>query len=232
MKRSVIILPLLFLTYLFISAQTTFSVELQKNSSLTINGSTNLLPFRISQSGDKLTKRNFIITATQNQNKVVLSQNQHSILVRNFESKNKMALRDFLKLVKVDSYPNFNIQLNYFEFQPKAANEAELSKANVSVNITITGKTKQYTIPVTSNQEGDLYTLNGKEKINIRDFGLTPPVEMMGLLRVNEWIDIDFHIICKINAYNSSFDLKAANPQNATGNKKLLSNEFANYTPN
>lgn len=210
MKKVVVILQFLLFIYIPIFAQATFSVELQRNSSLTINGTTNLLSFKLSQSGDKLLKRNFIITATQNKEKIVLSQNQQSIPVRSFDSKNKMALRDFLKLVKADNYPNFNIQLNYFEIQPKAAS-AYISKANVSVNITITGKTKQYNIPITSNQEGDLYTLNGREKINIRDFGLIPPVEMMGLLRVNEWIDIDFHIICKISAYNSSLDIKTAN---------------------
>jgi hypothetical protein len=211
MKKLIVILQFLFFTCISIFAQETFSVELQRNSSLTINGTTNLLSFKLSQNGDKLLKRNFIITATQNKDKIVLSQNQQSILVRSFDSKNKMALRDFLKLVKADSYPNFNIQLNYFEIQPKAATNTDLSKANVSINITITGKTKQYNIPITSNHEGDLYTLNGKEKINIRDFGLIPPVEMLGLLRVNEWIDIDFHIICKINAYNSPQDLKTAN---------------------
>jgi len=209
MKKFVVILQFLLVTYIPIFAQATFSVELQRNSSLTIHGTTNLLSFKLSQSGDKLLKRNFIITATQNKDKIVLSQNQQSILVRSFESKNKMALRDFLKLVKADNYPNFNIQLNYFEIQPKTTS-AYISKANVSVNITITGKTKQYNIPITSNQEGDLYTLNGREKINIRDFGLIPPVEMMGLLRVNEWIDIDFHVICKISAYNSPQSLKTA----------------------
>jgi len=207
MKKYVIILQLIFIAYTSAFGQATFTVELQKNSSLTINGTTNVLPFKLSQSGDKLLKRNFVITAIQNQNRVVLSHNQQSIIVKSFDSKNKMALRDFFKLVKVNNYPNFNVQLNYFELQPKM-NNSDTSKANVSVNITITGKTKQYNIQVTSSQDGDLYTLNGKENINIRDFGLTPPVEMLGFIRVSEWIDIDFHIVCKINAYNAFSEFK------------------------
>lgn len=200
MKKIFIILPfLIFMTQPFF-AQSTFSVELQKNSSLTINGTTNVIPFKLYQSGDKLLKRNFVITATQNQDRIVLNQNQQTIMVKSFSSENKMALRDFLKLVKADNYPNFHIQLNYFELQQKKSN-ADLSKANVSVNITITGKTKQYNIPITSYQVGDFYTLNGNEKINIRDFGLEPPTVMLGLIHVNEWINIDFHIICKITNY-------------------------------
>lgn len=214
MKRIFILSQLLFLTCSSFFAQSTFSVELQKNSSLTINGTTNILPFKLSQSGDKLTKRNFIITATQNQNRIILNQNQQSIFVKSFNSENKMALRDFLKLVKADNYPNFHIQLNYFEMLPNVKT-TDIAKANVSVNITITGKTKQINIPITSHQDGDLYTLNGNEKINIKDFGLSAPVVMMGLIRVNDWINIDFHIVCKITPYNPSQATNTACLQNS-----------------
>jgi len=209
--KSLFILFLLSFTVLNASfTQTTVSVNVQKNSSITINGTTNLLSFRLSQSGDKLTNRNFIVTAVQTKNKIILSQNQHSILVADFTSNNKMALRDFLTLVKSNTYPAFHIQLNYFEIQSNTDN-VDFSKGNVSVNLTITGKTKKYNIPINSNHEGDLYTLNGTEKIDIRDFGLVPPIEMMGLIRVNEWINIDFNIICKITSFKASPELNASN---------------------
>ena len=198
MKKLFILIQLLVLTFNTISAQYSFGVDIQKSSTITINGTTNLISFKLTQSGDKLLKRNFVITATKSQNKIVLSQNEHTILVKDFNSDNKMALRDFFKLVKADIYPAIHVKLNYFEVDPKD-NSKELSKALVSVDLTITGKTKQYNIPVKSNHEGDIYNLKGNKKINIRDFGLVPPIEMLGLIRVNEWINIDFDINCKIN---------------------------------
>jgi len=42
------------------------------------------------------------------------------------------------------------------------------------------------------------------KKISIRDFGLTPISQMMGLIKVSEWIDIDFHMICKITTSEES----------------------------
>ena len=204
MKKPVTVFLFLILGISSIISQTTFCVvDIQKNSLIKINGTTNLLPFELTQKGDKLSKRNFIINATQNQNKIFLNENEHSINVKDFNSSNKMALRDFLKLVKADSYPTIRIKLNYFEVDQKFNNK-NISKANVSVDITITGKTKQYTIPVSSNHDSEIYTLKGIEKLNIRDFGLEPPVEMMGLIRVNEWIKIEFNIICKINIYKAS----------------------------
>jgi hypothetical protein len=198
MKKLFILIQLLVLIFNTVSAQDSIGVDIQKNSTITINGTTNLLSFKLIQRGDKLLKRNFLITATQSQNKIVLSQNEHTIIVKDFNSDNKMALRDFLKLVKADIYPTFNVKLNYFEVDPKD-NSKEITKALVSVDLTITGKTRQYYIAVKSNHEGDVYNLRGNKKIDIRDFGLVPPIEMFGLIRVNEWINIDFDINCKIN---------------------------------
>ena len=198
MKKLFILIQLLVLIFNTVSAQDSIGVDIQKNSTITINGTTNLLSFKLIQRGDKLLKRNFLITATQSQNKILLSQNEHTIIVKDFNSDNKMALRDFFKLVKADIYPTFNVKLNYFEVDPKD-NSKEITKALVSVDLTITGKTRQYYIAVKSNHEGDVYNLRGNKKIDIRDFGLVPPIEMFGLIRVNEWINIDFDIICKIN---------------------------------
>ena len=198
MKKLFILIQLLVLIFNTVSAQDSIGVDIQKNSTITINGTTNLLSFKLIQRGDKLLKRNFLITATQSQNKILLSQNEHTIIVKDFNSDNKMALRDFFKLVKADIYPTFNVKLNYFEVDPED-NSKEITKALVSVDLTITGKTRQYYIAVKSNHEGDVYNLRGNKKIDIRDFGLVPPIEMFGLIRVNEWINIDFDIICKIN---------------------------------
>ena len=95
MKKVSVLFAHLMLTFCTLSAQITFFVDIQKNSSITINGTTNLLSFKLTQRGDKLAKRNFSINATQIQNKIVLSQNEHSISVNDFNSKNKLALRDF-----------------------------------------------------------------------------------------------------------------------------------------
>jgi hypothetical protein len=37
-----------------------------------------------------------------------------------------------------------------------------------------------------------------KKEINIRDFELTPPVHMMGMLKVEEWITINLFMECDI----------------------------------
>jgi hypothetical protein len=41
--------------------------------------------------------------------------------------------------------------------------------------------------------ENEYYT-QGRVKLSIKDFGLTPPVEMMGLIKVSEWIEVAFNL--------------------------------------
>jgi hypothetical protein len=198
MKKLITLLVLSFIISLPATAQTLVSAEIQKNSSLTINGSTNIVPFKIYQNGDKLSRSKLSVVTTQNQNKIYVSQNQLSVVVKNFVSNNTMALKDFLKLLKSDTYPVLQVQLNYLDLQP-LSDKGKAYNGEALVNITITGKTRHYSIPITFVSNGDVYTVNGNKKLSIRDFGLTPETKMMGLIKVSEWIDIDFHIICKIS---------------------------------
>ena len=184
-------------------SQTTVKVDLLKNSWLAINGTTNVVGFRLLHNGDKLLGKSVTMTASQNQNKIFLSQNQLSIQVNNFSSDNIMALRDFKKLIKSDAYPQIKVQLNYIETLPGNEKDA-YSKGNASVSITITGVTHQYSIPVSSNKQSEYISVVGGKKINIRDFGLQPPVEMMGLIKVSEWISIDFRMVCKLTFKEST----------------------------
>ncbi|WP_395050811.1 YceI family protein [Flavobacterium sp.] len=197
MKKLISLLALSFIISLSAKAQSLVSAEIQKNSSLTINGSTNILSFKIYQNGDQLSRSKLSVVTTQKQNKIFVSQNKLSVVVKNFVSNNAMALKDFLKLLKSDTYPVLQVQLNYLDLQP-LSDKGKTYNGVALINITITGKTRHYSIPITFVSNGDVYTINGSKKLSIQDFGLTPETKMMGMIKVSEWIDIDFHIICKI----------------------------------
>ena len=183
------------------SQTTTVNVVLQNNSLIAINGTTNVIPFRLTQNGEKLTNKSFTITASQIHNKISLSQNQYAIVVKNFNSLNKMALRDFIKLLKADIYPEIKVQLNYIENQ---SGLNDYSKGQASVNITLTGVTKHYIVPISAKKTSDFYNLIGKMRLSIKDFGINPPTEMLGLIKVSEWIDIDLNFFCKITPVNQA----------------------------
>lgn len=194
------------LTALFFSnlsySQSTVSVDLQKGSSVVINGSTNLLKFKLVQNGEKLQRKTITASLTQGQNKIILGQNQYAIAIKNFSSDNIIALNGFLKLMKSDEYPNLIVQLNQLQIQP-TSEKTHLSGIKANMNFTITGITKTYSFPITATKVGDQYRIDGNLDLNIHDFGLVPPVAMMGLVKVSEWINIDFSLVCKITLKGS-----------------------------
>lgn len=142
-----------------------------------------------------------IATITPAQNRLNLSQNQFPIALKYFSSDNIVALNGFLNLVKSEEYPTIIVQLNYLQLENNL-DKIQPNSAKANLNFTITGVTKAYNIPIMATHLGDQYQINGNIKINIRDFGLVPPEYMMGLVKVNEWIDIEFHMICKITLLN------------------------------
>lgn len=178
-------------------SQTKALVTLDKNSILTIHGSTNLLTFKLIQGGDKIMNEPLELTATQMGNKYMLSKNKLSITVENFKSDNIIAQAEFYKLMQTEKYPTLKIQLNHFESE-STDNPTQFTKGNALLSFTITGVTKQYSFPVSISTKGNIVTVTGRKRMKIKDFGLEPPAAMLGLVRVSEWIEIDFKIICKL----------------------------------
>lgn len=187
---------ILFSTAVFSQNQTKAVVDLQKSSELTVHGSTNLLTFRLKQSGGKIMEKPLVLTATQNGNRIYLSENKLSIVVENFKSDNFIAQSEFYKLMQTEKYPKLHIEIDYFEMNRDE--HGKIKGGNALLNINITGVNRKYVFPVTTGKDGDLIMATGKKKLTIKDFGLIPPVAMLGMVRVSEWIVIDFDIHCKV----------------------------------
>jgi hypothetical protein len=197
MKKIFSVLMLCFIISQSTAAQNWASADIQQSSFLTIKGSTNLLKFELHQNDKKLSTAKLKVGTTTVHNKTYLTNNQLSVMVKNFTSNNFIALREFFKMLKSDSYPTLQVQINFAE--PLLISEkGQNYSGNAIINITITGITKQYSIPITLKSNGNLFILEGNKKLNINDFGMYPKPKMMGLVIISEWIDIDFHIVYKI----------------------------------
>ncbi len=100
-----------------------------------------------------------------------------------FDCGNKRMNSDFQDLLMCDQYPEIRIQINQIELYP-----GEFNKAFITVQLA--GKTKDYELPVLVSQD----YFKGKFKINIRDFGLEPPKKALGLVEVDEMIEVLFNL--------------------------------------
>lgn len=184
-----------------VSSQTALKVDLLAGSSVTIDGTAGFIKFRFSQKGEKFLKKNYILLVTQKEKRIFMDITGFNIPVKSFESSNKMALRDFFKMMDVANYPFMPIRLDYVEL---TAGSDYIQSGNAIVHLRIKDISNRYSFPLQlSKTTGNKYVLTTVKRININDFGLIPPDAMMGLVKTSEIIDVGLNLIFKITPVTS-----------------------------
>lgn len=176
-----------------LTAQEGFKAMFQQSSIITIYGTTNINDFKLTITGQGIPAKSYNGIFIKKEGIIVLESDSIAIPVRNFKSRDPLAYSGFLKLVNEKKHPKIYLKPNYIQIP-----FSELTKRTQTItangNITIAGVTKSYMFPlkVTSNESRG-YNISGRIRITIRDFGLEPPVEFFGLVKISEWVEIDFN---------------------------------------
>jgi hypothetical protein len=198
-KSLLIILSITLASNLF--SQNSTSLVIKKESYLVIYGTTNISKFKLTLEGKDFPGPKFLFNTSFEKSKITLSQNKISLSVDKFQSGNILALNGFLKLIKAKEFPLLDIELNDINISDNtpgigasSANSSPDIRGTASVIITLTGVSRSYTIPFKAVKKGEALTGEGTIRLTIKDFGLTPPVEMMGLVKISEWIDISINL--------------------------------------
>jgi len=120
-----------------------------------------------------------------------------SIPVRNFSATNKMVYKDFLKLLKVTSYPDIKIFMDEEQFN------ALYSGSNfylANIGVIVSGVSRYYRIPCTISPCVDgRITVSGRQELMLTDFKLEPPEKTLGLIKVQNQLIINFEFRLPLN---------------------------------
>ncbi len=173
------------LSVMTLNAQKDFEKEtimILPESELIISGSTNVNKFDCKFNIGLITHARQI-KYTQEENFITFNQMKLLLLTEGFDCGNKRMNSDFQDLLLGEKYPEIVIELDQIE-----SISTEYVKAYITVHLA--GKTNTYNLPVLVN-EG---SFKGKIKINIRDFGLVPPKKALGLIEVDEIIEVQFDL--------------------------------------
>lgn len=158
------------------------TITILPESELIISGSTNVNKFDCKFNIDLITDPKEI-KFTKSENFIHFSHLNLELLTQGFDCGNKRMNSDFQDLLLSEEFPKIVIELNKIE-----ALAGEYVKAYVSVQLA--GKSCSYTLPVLVESE----RYKGKLKLNIRDFGLVPPKKALGLIEVDEMIEVQFDL--------------------------------------
>ncbi len=112
-----------------------------------------------------------------------------NLKVKAFDSGNGIMNKDFRKMLLEEENPFIQVELQ--TLTPTWQPNDSWREGKAEIEVTINAIAKTYSVSCRVENPGSLL-IYGKQKILLTDFGLTPPVRMMGMVKVSEWVDLDF----------------------------------------
>lgn len=190
-------IPILIVTVLVFSSHTPYKAKwvIDSSSKLLINGNTNVNKFTCQTSYvDQLDTLE--ILPGKNDCDIVFSQKSIAIPVKDFSCGNQMITKDFWETLKANKHPHIGIHfltLKEFTTVPNGG------VVEGDVEITLAGVKKRFTISYQLNRTAkDVFTLRGIHPMCFSDFQLETPRKMMGLIQVQENLDVEFLLKLKV----------------------------------
>jgi hypothetical protein len=187
----------LILVFVILLLNSGFSEEgkwvIDPESRLTIYGTTNINKFACSVDCYSTTDTLEYIRKTKT-SELQFSKNNMIIAIRNFDCGNKQITRDFYETLKSKEYPELQIRFRSFQHLPTN----HKSFIDGTVDITLAGVTRQYVVKYVASipTQGTLQLL-GNQEVNFSDFNLKAPQKMMGLIKVQEGLRVEFNLTLK-----------------------------------
>lgn len=185
----------MFCSFLLLSAALGFAQEVKiskikvlPGSSISIFGDAKITTFTCLFDIEELEVEEMISFETEDSQYRFKDAN---LILRNkgFDCKKKGRNRDLHRMLKTRKYPKIRLTLK------KAVLKTD-SLASITVEIAIAGKKNTYTVPVELLGE-EISHFRGRFRLNVRDFDLKPIKKMLGLIQVQDVIEIRFNLIIK-----------------------------------
>lgn len=167
----------------------------EESSRLVVEGSSNVNDFECSIQS-RTRKDTLTIDYDERSQRINFVKNEVLINARTFDCQNDLITSDLKKTLKTDKYPH--VTLRFLSLERPTFRNFSSQRVRGIISITIAGHTERYHINyrMTPRTDGTII-LEGEQILNITDFGLTTPKKLMGLIRVNENIKVDFNMRLK-----------------------------------
>ncbi|CDF78853.1 conserved hypothetical protein containing YceI-like lipid/polyisoprenoid-binding domain [Formosa agariphila KMM 3901] len=162
-------------------------IIIKPSSKLTIHGVTNITNFACEF--NTVTLKDKISISYKGTNKHAVFENAILVLDnKEFDCGRKIINKDFNGLLKTEDYPQIAIHLKEI-----TRSETQPQKTVAHVDFVIAGVTKPYQIPIKISRDHSL-KINGRIRLNIRDFGLENPKKVLGLIKIEDVVTVNFNL--------------------------------------
>jgi len=106
--------------------------------------------------------------------------------------------KDFRESIQSDTYPYIQINFISFERVPKYEATEEKFKGKLTITLAEVAVPAEVRCSIIKDEK-NLIHLRGKRTFKFSDFNLVPPTKMMGAIKVDENITVNFHLVLSMN---------------------------------
>jgi hypothetical protein len=110
----------------------------------------------------------------------------------------QMMTNDFGKTIKSKEYPSISIDFISFERLPIYGCAEEKFRSHLKISLSGVTRSFEVTCSIEAKSNGQIHLKGGRNFI-FSDFNLEPPTHMMGMVKVKETLDVNFHLILELD---------------------------------
>lgn len=160
-------------------------------SELIIRGTTNVSDF-VCQTDCYAVRDTLELLLTEGNCPVIFSRNAMIIPVTSFNCGNDIITRDFQETLNAERYPDLSVRFVSIDQQAPALTATAVTGI---VEITLAGTTRSYSVLYgVSGAGSNFISLTGKQEVCFSDFNLKAPRKMMGLIKVQDDLEVEFQL--------------------------------------
>ena len=190
---------LFLLTFVLLSSSVSYQdseglyrLLIHPTSSITIAGSTNVNKYKCIIA--KYTGSDTLLLTAERGKGAHFKKGLVNLEASRFDCEKNIITKDFAETIQAKKYPQITINFLSFERVPEFKDSEEpfrckfvITLANVAVPCDVRAKIVK--------DKNNLIHLRGWHLFKFSDFKLDPPTKMMGMIKVDEMITVDFHVV-------------------------------------
>ena len=188
-KISTFLFPLMLMGYHSNAQSFEFTSDILPNSSISINGKSNVNSFSCSYNNPfpDVTLQH---TSTLKENTFLVNGDTLALKIKEFDCGKRGVNRDMRKTLKADDYPTIDAWIDRITLN-------ESGEAIAIMLVSIAGTTNQYEVKIDETPDTEVLEIKGEQEIFLSDFNLDTPSALFGLVTVEDRFVVEFELNIK-----------------------------------
>jgi hypothetical protein len=171
---------------------TIYRLAIHPSSSVTVRGSTNVNKFQCLI--QKYTGKDTLLLTAERGKGAYFQRGNVKLEAALFDCEKHVITKDFAETIHAKKYPYITINFISLERLPEFAQTEEPFKGKLMVTLANVSAPAEVRCRIVKDKN-NLIHLRGWHLFKFSDFKLETPTKMMGLIKVDELITVDFHMV-------------------------------------